>query len=74
MSKNREHVVGAIGTIARPSEVRFADVLPKTRSGKIMRRLLRELAQKGGISGDTTTLEDLSVIERLARQQGHDEA
>jgi acetyl-CoA synthetase len=69
-----EHVVGAIGTIARPADVRFADVLPKTRSGKIMRRLLRELAEKGGISGDTTTLEDLSVIERLARQQGRDEA
>ena len=69
-----EHVVASIGTIARPADVRFADVLPKTRSGKIMRRLLRELAHKGGISGDTTTLEDLSVIEKLARQQGHDEA
>jgi acetyl-CoA synthetase len=68
-----DHVAGVIGTIARPAEVRFADTLPKTRSGKIMRRLLRELAQKGGISGDTTTLEDLSVIERLARQQGQDE-
>jgi acetyl-CoA synthetase len=68
-----EHVAVTIGTIARPSEVRFADLLPKTRSGKIMRRLLRELAQKGGISGDTTTLEDLSVIERLAHTQGKDE-
>jgi acetyl-CoA synthetase len=68
-----EHVVVAIGTLARPAEVRFADLLPKTRSGKIMRRLLRELAQKGGISGDTTTLEDLSVIERLAAAQ-NDEA
>ncbi|MGH9776253.1 MAG: acetate--CoA ligase [Candidatus Acidiferrales bacterium] len=68
-----EHVAQVIGTIARPAEVRFADVLPKTRSGKIMRRLLRELAQKGGISGDTTTLEDLSVIERLARNKGLDE-
>ncbi|MFY9531987.1 MAG: acetate--CoA ligase [Candidatus Acidiferrales bacterium] len=68
-----EHVAAVIGTIARPSEVRFADLLPKTRSGKIMRRLLRELAQKGGISGDTTTLEDLSVIERLAHTQGKDE-
>ena len=44
----REHVANTIGTIARPAEVRFADMLPKTRSGKIMRRLLRELAQKGG--------------------------
>ncbi len=68
-----EHVAVTIGTIARPAEVRFADLLPKTRSGKIMRRLLRELAQKGGISGDTTTLEDLSVIEKLAKAKGHDE-
>jgi acetyl-CoA synthetase len=68
-----EHVVVTIGTIARPAEVRFADMLPKTRSGKIMRRLLREVAQKGSVSGDTTTLEDLSVIEKLARAKGHDE-
>ncbi len=68
-----EHVAVTIGSIARPAEIRFADLLPKTRSGKIMRRLLRELAQKGGISGDTTTLEDLSVIERLAKSKGHDE-
>jgi acetyl-CoA synthetase len=53
--------------------VRFADLLPKTRSGKIMRRLLRELAQKGGITGDTTTLEDMSSLERLAQQQGQEE-
>jgi len=68
-----EHVTGTIGTIARPTDVRFCDLLPKTRSGKIMRRLLRELAQKGGISGDTTTLEDMSVIERLAKAQGRDD-
>ena len=68
-----DHVANTIGTIARPAEVRFADLLPKTRSGKIMRRLLRELAQKGGISGDTTTLEDLSVIEKLAKDKGEDE-
>ena len=68
-----DHCANSIGTIARPAEVRFADVLPKTRSGKIMRRLLRELAQKGDVSGDTTTLEDLSVIERLARAQGRDD-
>jgi acetyl-CoA synthetase len=69
-----EHVSTTIGTIARPADVRFCDLLPKTRSGKIMRRLLRELAQKGGVSGDTTTLEDMGVIERLAKAQGHDEA
>jgi len=68
-----EHVSVTIGTIARPADVRFCDVLPKTRSGKIMRRLLRELAHKGGISGDTTTLEDMGVIERLAKTQGQEE-
>ena len=68
-----EHVATTIGTIARPSEVRFADLLPKTRSGKIMRRLLREVAEKGGVSGDTTTLEDLSVIAKLAAAKGTDE-
>ena len=68
-----EHVASTIGTIARPADVRFCDVLPKTRSGKIMRRLLRELASKGGVSGDTTTLEDMGVIERLAKAQGEDE-
>jgi len=68
-----DHVATTIGTIARPADIRFADILPKTRSGKIMRRLLRELAQKGGISGDTTTLEDLSVIEKLSKSQNLDE-
>jgi acetyl-CoA synthetase len=68
-----EHVSATIGTIARPADVRFCDLLPKTRSGKIMRRLLRELASKGGISGDTTTLEDMAVIERLAKSQARDE-
>jgi acetyl-CoA synthetase len=68
-----EHVSVTIGSIARPADVRFCDLLPKTRSGKIMRRLLRELAHKGGISGDTTTLEDMTVIERLAQSQGRDD-
>jgi acetyl-CoA synthetase len=68
-----EHVANTIGSIARPADVRFADGLPKTRSGKIMRRLLRELATKGGITGDTTTLEDLGTIQRLAAAQGKDE-
>lgn len=68
-----DHVASTIGSIARPADVRFADLLPKTRSGKIMRRLLRELAQKGGISGDTTTLEDIAVIDRLSHYKTADE-
>ena len=68
-----EHVSVTIGSIARPTDVRFCDILPQTRSGKIMRRLLREVAHKGGVSGDTTTLEDMSVIERIAKAQGQEE-
>ncbi len=68
-----DFVASTIGSIARPADVRFAEGLPKTRSGKIMRRLLRELATKGGISGDTTTLEDIGTIQRLAAAQGHDD-
>lgn len=59
----KKHVVSEIGAIARPGEIRFADALPKTRSGKIMRRLLRDLAAGVEISGDTSTLEDRSVLE-----------
>jgi acetyl-CoA synthetase len=61
----REHVAKAIGAIAKPSEIRFTDALPKTRSGKIMRRLLRELAAGEAVQGDVTTLEDLSVLSKL---------
>ncbi len=61
----KQHVVGEIGAIARPGEIRFADALPKTRSGKIMRRLLRSLAAGEEVSGDTSTLEDRSVLEKL---------
>ena len=61
----KKHVVNEIGAIARPGEIRFADALPKTRSGKIMRRLLRDLAAGNEISGDTSTLEDRSVLEKL---------
>jgi acetyl-CoA synthetase len=61
----RQHVAAVIGAIARPDDVRFADSLPKTRSGKIMRRLLTEVAAGGLITGDTTTLEDLSVLAKL---------
>jgi acetyl-CoA synthetase len=60
-----EHVVREIGAIARPSELRFTESLPKTRSGKIMRRLLRALAAGEAPSGDISTLEDQSVLERL---------
>ncbi|HEX8161574.1 MAG TPA: acetate--CoA ligase [Pyrinomonadaceae bacterium] len=65
----RAHVAKEIGALARPDEIRFTDALPKTRSGKIMRRLLRELAAGGAVKGDTTTLEDFSVIERLRAQE-----
>jgi acetyl-CoA synthetase len=68
-----EHVAETIGAIARPAEVRFADSLPKTRSGKIMRRLLREVAEKGGVSGDVTTLEDMTVIQKLASAKALEE-
>ncbi len=61
----RLHVAKEIGSMAKPDEIRFTDALPKTRSGKIMRRLLREIATSGSVSGDTTTLEDFSVLEKL---------
>jgi acetyl-CoA synthetase len=64
-AKLREHVAREIGALARPDEVRFADGLPKTRSGKIMRRLLRDIASGKQTTGDTTTLEDYSVLARL---------
>jgi acetyl-CoA synthetase len=63
------HVTKEIGALARPDEVRFSDALPKTRSGKIMRRLLRELAAGGRVQGDTTTLEDLSVLAALQKEE-----
>jgi acetyl-CoA synthetase len=62
------HVTKEIGALARPDDIRFTDALPKTRSGKIMRRLLRELATSGDIQGDVTTLEDYSVIARLREE------
>ncbi|HTR63677.1 MAG TPA: acetate--CoA ligase [Candidatus Binataceae bacterium] len=61
----RKHVVKEIGALARPDEIRFTDALPKTRSGKIMRRLLRQIASGDQTLGDTTTLEDLSVLAKL---------
>jgi acetyl-CoA synthetase len=61
----RKHVVKEIGAIARPDNIMFTDALPKTRSGKIMRRLLRNIAAGQEASGDTSTLEDRGVVERL---------
>ena len=61
----RQWVAKEIGALARPDDLRFTDSLPKTRSGKIMRRLLRELAATGEVKGDTTTLEDFTVIAKL---------
>jgi acetyl-CoA synthetase len=65
----REHVAKEIGALARPDEIRFAESLPKTRSGKIMRRLLKQVAAGTEIKGDTTTLEDLSVLTRLSQSE-----
>ncbi len=66
----RQWVAKEIGALARPDDLRFTQQLPKTRSGKIMRRLLRELATTGTVTGDTTTLEDFAVIASL---RGDDE-
>jgi acetyl-CoA synthetase len=65
----KEHVVREIGAIARPEEIRFTEGLPKTRSGKIMRRLLRDIAAGKETVGDTTTLEDYSVLARLREEE-----
>ena len=64
----RAHVAKEIGPLARPDDIRFTDQLPKTRSGKIMRRLLRAIASGEGV-GDTTTLEDAAVLERLRAEE-----
>jgi acetyl-CoA synthetase len=61
----RQWVAKEIGALARPDSLRFTQTLPKTRSGKIMRRLLRELATTGEVRGDTTTLEDFGVLAKL---------
>ena len=65
----RGHVSKEIGAIARPAEIRFTDALPKTRSGKIMRRLLRDIASGKEATGDTTTLEDFSVLAKLRESE-----
>ena len=61
----REHVAEEIGKLARPAMIQFTDALPKTRSGKIMRRLLRDVAAGRELKGDTSTLEDRGVLDRL---------
>jgi acetyl-CoA synthetase len=64
----RDHVTKEIGSLARPDEIRFTESLPKTRSGKIMRRLLRDIASGKQTTGDTTTLEDYSVLAKLREE------
>ncbi|HTN91655.1 MAG TPA: acetate--CoA ligase, partial [Sorangium sp.] len=68
-AKLGEHVAKEIGKFARPDAIRFADALPKTRSGKIMRRLLKDVAAGREMTGDTSTLEDLSVVAKLRQQE-----
>jgi acetyl-CoA synthetase len=65
----KNHVAKQIGPIAKPDQIRFTDSLPKTRSGKIMRRLLRDIASGKKTTGDTTTLEDISVLEKLRMEE-----
>ena len=67
----RQWVAHEIGAFARPEEIRFTEALPKTRSGKIMRRLLREIVTSHTVAGDVTTLEDMNVLTSLSAQ--HDE-
>jgi acetyl-CoA synthetase len=65
----REHVAKEIGALARPDSIRFTESLPKTRSGKIMRRLLRDIASGKETTGDTTTLEDYGVLAKLREEE-----
>jgi len=68
----RQWIAHEIGGFARPEEIRFTEALPKTRSGKIMRRLLREIVTSHNVTGDVTTLEDMGVVTRLATQHDDD--
>ncbi|MFM8313466.1 MAG: AMP-binding enzyme, partial [Deltaproteobacteria bacterium] len=61
----KTHVANEIGALARPDEIKFTKTLPKTRSGKIMRRLLKDLAAGKQITGDTTTLENPGIVELI---------
>jgi acetyl-CoA synthetase len=65
MAEHKSHVGKEIGPIARPDVIQFSEALPKTRSGKIMRRILRSLASGQEVSGDTSTLEDRGVLDAL---------
>jgi acetyl-CoA synthetase len=65
----QQHVVKEIGALARPDDLRFTDALPKTRSGKIMRRLLRQIAAGDESLGDISTLEDLSALAKLREEE-----
>jgi len=65
----REHVSQEIGPIAKPDDIRFGSNLPKTRSGKIMRRLLRSIAKGEKITQDTSTLEDPSILEQFQKKK-----
>jgi acetyl-CoA synthetase len=65
----RSHVGKEIGSLAKPDYIRFAAGLPKTRSGKIMRRILKEIAAGGAVKGDTTTLEDFNVVATLQQEE-----
>ena len=65
VTRLKQHVTKEIGAIARPTEIRFTNALPKTRSGKIMRRLLRDIASGREVAGDTSTLEDFSILAKL---------
>ncbi|MBV8070549.1 MAG: acetate--CoA ligase [Acidobacteriaceae bacterium] len=68
----RQWVAHEIGPFARPEDIRFTDALPKTRSGKIMRRLLREIVTSNAVTGDVTTLEDLTVVTALSSHHEED--
>ena len=65
----RMHVGKEVGQVAKPDEIRFAQGLPKTRSGKIMRRLLKQVAAGIEVSGDITTIEDFNVLARLTSDE-----
>jgi acetyl-CoA synthetase len=65
----KQHVRKEIGALAQPDDIRFTNSLPKTRSGKIMRRLLRDIASGRETVGDTTTLEDYSVLAKLRQDE-----
>jgi acetyl-CoA synthetase len=65
----RQHVAKEIGPIAKPDDIRYAEALPKTRSGKIMRRLLKEIAAGGQVKGDVTTLEDFALLSKLTKTE-----